>query len=228
MGKLIKNILCFDKFSFDQIMEDNKWFESLPKGISVISICSPREGEWSEHWFKKDHKNTKENPSFNRIFNLDIDDSHPFWFENHESDGYDNSLNLFNEGHIKQSNAYFNYCYVSGQNKEFFDIIHVLDYEEAFELVDWIDWRIKHDDIIYVHCAAGASRSQGVVRFICDTYKNDYDIKLNPYNPNNTYNPHVVLMLKRAYRELFMKDLDESYFETAPQKINSEIKINLL
>jgi hypothetical protein len=213
-------------------MEKNEWFESPPKGVSCISICSPNEGDLSKHWFKdyivvwlKDAKNF-------RVFNLDIDDISPFWFENHESKCYDDALDLYNEGRIKQSNAYFSYLYISGPNKEWVDIVHALDYEEAYNLVKWIDWRIKHDETIYIHCAVGASRSQGVVRYIVDTYGAEYDIRLNPDNPNNTYNPHVVMMLKRAYRELFMNcdddEVTDKYFETEPIKFNEDIKINLI
>jgi len=227
MNKPIKNILCFDHLSFDMIMEDNGWTDTLPEGVSAISICSPNEGDLAEHWFKNDYNVIGEyhNP---RVFNLDIDDISPFWFENHESKCYDDSLELYNEGKVKQSNIYFNHLYISGDDKQYVDILHCLDYEESFKLVNWIDWRLKYDDTIYVHCAVGASRSQGVVRYIIDTYGNDYDIKLNPYNPNNTYNPHVVMMLKRAYRELYMNDIDDSYFETAPMKFNENIKLNLL
>ena len=48
-------------------------------------------------------------------------------------------------------------------------------------------------------------------------------VLLNPNNPNNTYNPHVVIMLKRAYRELYMNDIDNSYFETEPMKFDGMI-----
>ena len=118
------------------------------------------------------------------------------------------------------------------KNKEFVDILHALDYEEAFDLVKWIDFRIKHDETIYIHCAVGASRSQGVVRYIVDTYGDEFDIKLNSNNPNNTYNPHVLMMLKRAYRELFMNidndEVTDKYFETEPMKFDENIKLNLL
>ena len=46
---------------------------------------------------------------------------------------------------------YFSHIYISGKNKEFVDTLHALDYEEAFDLAKWIDFRIKHDDTIYVH-----------------------------------------------------------------------------
>ena len=232
MDKKIRNILCYSHYDFDRIMEKNSWIDSPPKGVSCISICSPNEGDLSKHWFKdyivvglKDAKNF-------RVFNLDIDDISPFWFENHESKCYDDALDLYNEGRIKQSNAYFSHLYISGTNREFVDIVHALDYEEAYNLVDWIDWRIKHDETIYIHCAVGASRSQGVVRYIVDTYGGEYDIRLNPDNPNNTYNPHVVMMLKRAYRkfcnDIYNKRVANNYFETEPMKFDENIKLNLL
>lgn len=203
MGKEIRNILCYSHIAFDKIMENNKWIDKLPLGVSAISICSPNEVDLAEHWFKNDY-NTLGKDHNPRVFNLDIDDLSPFWFENHESECYDTALDLYNNEKIKQSNAYFTHLYISGENKERVDVVHALDYEESFKLVRWIDCRIKYDKTIYIHCAVGASRSQGVVRYIVDTYGNEYDIRLNPDNPNNTYNPHVVMMLKRAYRELFL------------------------
>ena len=202
MVKEIRNILCYSHIDFDKIMENNKWIDKLPLGVSAISICSPNEVDLAEHWFKNDY-NTLGKDHNPRVFNLDIDDLSPFWFENYESECYDTALDLYNNEKIKQSNAYFSHLYISGENKERVDVVHALDYEESFKLVRWIDCRIKYDKTIYIHCAVGASRSQGVVRYIVDTYGNEYDIRLNPDNPNNTYNPHVVMMLKRAYRELF-------------------------
>jgi len=231
MNKPIRNILCYSHYDFDNIMRDHCWTDKLPEGVSAISICSPNEGDLAEHWFKKEHK---DGLTSSRVFNLDIDDLSPFWFENHESKCYDDALDLFNDGKIKESNRYFNYLYISGPNREWVDIVHALDYEEAFDLAKWIDFRIKHDETIYIHCAVGASRSQGVVRYIVDTYKYDYDIRLNPNNPNNTYNPHVLMMLKRAYMNsdfysCITRDDEHDYLNyTEPMKFNKDIKINLV
>ena len=233
MSKQIKNILCYSHYDFDNIMRANNWIDKLPQYVSAISICSPNEGDLAEHWFKNDYNVIGEdhNP---RVFNLDIDDISPFWFENHESKCYDDALDLYNNGKIKQSNIYFNHLYISGANREWVDIVHALDYEESFKLVRWIDWRIKYDETIYIHCAVGASRSQGVVRYIVDTYKYDYDIRLNPNNPNNTYNPHVVMMLKRAYMNsdfytcITRDDENEYLNKTEPMKFNENIKLNLI
>jgi len=192
--KKIKNIICLDKYSFDDWMEHNGWIDTPGNDVSCISICSPNETEYSKHWFK--HSNEK-------VFNIDIDDVSPFWFGKHEADCYDKSLALYNDNKVKLSNAYFNNVYISGSNKEFCSLLHVLDYEEAYALVKWIDKRIKEDNTIYIHCAAGISRSQGVVRYILDTYGDEYDIKTNPNNPCLTPNIHVVLMLKRACRHMY-------------------------
>ena len=192
--KTIKNIICLDKYSFDNLMESKGWVDTPGKDVSCISICSPNETEYSKHWFKNSNE---------KVFNLDIDDVSPFWFGNHEADCYNKSLTLYNDHNIKLSNAYFNHVYINGENSEYCDILHVLDYDEAFTLVKWIDKRIKKDNTIYIHCAAGISRSQGVVRYILDTYGDEYDIKTNPNNPCLTPNIHVVLMLKRAYRHMY-------------------------
>jgi hypothetical protein len=167
MGKKVKNIICLSKNSFDYLMESKGWIDAPGQGVSCISICETE--DYNKHWFKHWHEN---------IFNLDIDDIGPFWFSRkHEADCYDKSLALYNDNQVKLSNAYFNNVYISGSNREYCSLIHVLDYEEAFALVKWIDYRIKHDDTIYIHCAAGVSRSQGVVRYILDTYGDEYDIK---------------------------------------------------
>ena len=235
MNKPIKNILCYSHYDFDNIMKNNGWgpWDNLPTGISAISICSPNEGDLAEHYFKYDFYNctrADEKLKGSHIFNLDIDDSSPFWFENHESECYDEALELYLDNKVKRSNAYFNHMYISGQDKEWVDMLHVLDYEEAFKLADFIHKRIKLDDTIYVHCAVGASRSQGVVRYIVDTYKYDYDIRLNPNNPNDTYNPHVLMMLKRAYMNApyyscITRDDEREYLNrTEPMKFKHDIK----
>ena len=231
MNKPIRNILCYSHVMFDDIMRSNGWIDQPPHGVSCISICSPNEEDLAEHWFKKEHKDGLKSA---RVFNLDIDDVSPFWFENHESDCYDNALELYIDGKTKESNAYFSHLYISGENKQWVDMLHVLDYEEAFDLAKWIDFRIKHDETIYIHCAIGASRSQGVVRYIVDTYKYDYDIRLNPNNPNNTYNPHVVMMLKRAYMNsdfytcITRDDQNDYLNKTEPMKFSHDIKLNLI
>ena len=231
--KPIRNIICLDQISFDCLMEDKGWTNVLPHNIAAISICSHNANEEYTHWFKTDWKTKGHGVYHEAIFNLDIDDCGPFWFGIHESKCYDDALDLYNNGDLKMSNAYFSHFYISGKHDEFCNMIHVMDYEEAFDLVNFIDKNIKDHDTIYIHCAAGASRSQGVVRYILDTYGNDYELKTNPNNPCITPNAHVCMMLKRAYRQLF-NNIDEDYFNTKLfdkekfDEFTKDIKLNIL
>ena len=104
--KPIKNILCYSHEQFNRIMALKDWDYMPGPYVSCISICSPNEADLAEHWFKNDYHSEGEN-YIARVFNLDIDDSNPFWFENHESKCYDDSLDLYKNGKTKQSNAYF-------------------------------------------------------------------------------------------------------------------------
>ncbi len=192
---MIKNILCYSYHDFNQIMRDRNWYEHPGVNCSVISICSPNKYDLSEHWFKDDCHGMIES-----VFNLDINDEGPFWFNEYASENYDKSLEYFLKGNLKMSNAYFNLT-----TDSYGTFIHVMNYEEAFDLAKWIDKRIHDfDNTIYIHCGAGASRSQGVVRYILDTYGKEFEIKTNPNNLCLTPNMHVVIMLKRAYRNLFL------------------------
>ena len=127
----------------------------------------------SDHWYPEKCSN---------VFNLDIEDSSP------ANDIYNKALDLFLKGKIKESNELF------GKS---------LNYEQAFELDKWIDYQIKYCHTFYIHCDAGLSRSQGVVRYIRDTYGNIFSIRTNPNNPCLTPNAHVVMMLKRYWMYLY-------------------------
>lgn len=195
MMKEIRNVLCYSQCEFEMLMEKNGFVHSPGASSSVISICSKNDEYGSSHWFSEDVHTTE--PA---VFNLDIDDCDPFWFGTH-GECYDKALELYNDGRVKESCSYFSHLLLDRKDNERCTMLHVIDYEESFELVRWIDDRIRnHGNIIYVHCHAGVSRSQGVVRYVLDTYGNDFDIRTNPSNPCLCPNAHVVMMLKRAYR----------------------------
>ena len=202
----VKNILCYSRYDFNSIMKNNGWIDEIGPNCAAISICDSDKPD--DHWFKTDfYKFGLGFFATNfRVFNLDIDDCSPYWFKNHESECYDKALELYKEGKVEQSNNYFNRLVEFGENNEYCKMLYPMNYRDAEYLVTWIDYVIKKYDTIYVHCTAGASRSQGVVRYIIDTYCNDYIIKLNPDNPNDTYNAHVTMMLKRAFREIYYKN----------------------
>lgn len=71
---------------------------------------------------------------------------------------------------------------------------------QANELFNFIENNLGND--IYVHCSAGVSRSQGVVKFIIDSYPNIYN-ETNPNNPCEFPNIHVVSLLKKCFRKKY-------------------------
>lgn len=161
-------------------MEKSKMFspEDLPNNVAIISIGAP----WNEdedHWFKKTNDN---------VLNIDFDDVSPeMWWNG--NDYYDEAQNSDDQ------DKYFNYT------KSFGDIKYDLrsfNYNHARTIVKFIE---DHKDFnFFIHCSAGVSRSQGVVRYVMDTYG---DFEANPDNPCVAPNVHVTRMLKRAYREIY-------------------------
>lgn len=70
----------------------------------------------------------------------------------------------------------------------------------ASRIVEFIEEHLGSDFIVC--CKAGLSRSQGVVRYILDTYPKIYfEENTNPDNPCNTPNYFVTSILKRKERE---------------------------
>lgn len=76
----------------------------------------------------------------------------------------------------------------------FYTITGVTD-AQAKIIVDFIDNNIGKD--FYIHCNAGKSRSQAVVRYILDAYRN-MEWELNPDNMNVTWNNFVYKKLMNA------------------------------
>ena len=170
-----RKLYCFSHKEFDDLMESLNWENRPDNGYSTISICSDKDDN-PNHWFNIELANN---------INMDFDDISPeMWWTVDHYDDYDNS--------------YFNYSF-SGLD------FHSMDYDDAKKLVDYIDDRIKMGDSIYVHCSAGKSRSQAIVRYILDTYP-DIDWKIRKDNPPLTPNIHVLRMLKRAYIKKFINE----------------------
>ena len=84
-------------------------------------------------------------------------------------------------------------------NKFIHNDIVALDYQEAEKVVKFIDEAMNDSKIdnIFIHCSAGQSRSQAIVRYIKDIY---YYINTRDDNPCLTPNMWIVMMLKRVYR----------------------------
>lgn len=195
MEKKERILYCYSQEKFDELMENLGWKEP-PEGFSTVSICSPW-NEHFEHWFK---------PGTPNNYNIDCDDVvRPFWWDKdliptYGKDYYDIAEEMYLNGKVKESNDYFNY-YREDKNGRHIDL-KMFNYEQAFLLASWIDVQIVNGhDNFYVHCAAGMSRSQAIVRYIIDVYT-DYDWKTRKENPCDYYNNHMLLMLKRAARNL--------------------------
>lgn len=204
-----KKLYAFSHMEFDDLMDNCGWHTHPSYGIATISIVSYNPSEYdSSHYYDGDYNNG----NIGNNFNLDIDDISPFWWETKESELYDKAWDLFEDYltthdkiYLNKSNAYFNYFRT--RNDYTPEVLHAMNCEEAFYLMQFIEEKILNNKVsdIYVHCGAGVSRSQAVVRYILDTYFN-YNWTIRKNNPPQTPNVHVLSMLKRAYR-LTHKDI---------------------
>jgi len=184
----MKKFYCYSKYLFDMLMEKSGFFNpnDLPHNVAIISIGAPW-NEQEDHWFKTTN---------DRVLNIDFDDVSPeLWWND---DMYDEAMN-----DDKQA-KYFDYSYINSRGNV--TKLHALDYNQARAIVNFIEENRNCD--FYIHCSAGVSRSQGVVRYALDTYG---DYKTNPDNPCVCPNVHVTRMLKRVYREKYNSAfIDES------------------
>lgn len=187
MEKPERILYCYSQEEFDNLMKNLGWKEPIEK-FSTVSICSPW-NEGFEHWFKTGTPNN---------YNIDCDDVvRPFWWD---KDYYDEALELYLNGQTKKSNEMFDYYNANGLGTT---ELHLFTYEQAFLLASWINVQILNGhDNFYVHCAAGMSRSQSIVRYILDVYSENIQWKTRKSNPCLYYNNHILLMMKRAARQL--------------------------
>lgn len=181
-----RKLYCYSYQEFTDMMDKLGWNEKPDNGFSTISITSKLDDE-PEHYFNDNVENN---------INLDFNDVSPtMWWGT--ADYYDEAFTAYQDDENLE-NSYFDFI------SDMFDVkvnIHAMNYKEAIRLCKFIDKNIKAENNIYVHCSAGASRSQGVVRYILDTYP-EIDWKIREGNPCLTPNYHVVRMLKRANRYL--------------------------
>lgn len=87
--------------------------------------------------------------------------------------------------------------------------------DQALQIVKFVRDNIEKVQYFFIHCRAGQSRSQAVVRYILDTYSRIYELAINPDNPPNTPNPFVLSRLKQAEKiileEIRLNFIDEGY-----------------
>jgi hypothetical protein len=186
------------------------WINDVPDGVAVISIDSVN--ETNEHYFPKSTKN---------VLNIDFCDiSAEIYWNNDERykniDMYDKLEKEYIssiENNAPYDDSAFVYDYTP-DNK-----IYPLNYKQADELVKFINEHIDCD--FYIHCAAGVSRSQAVVRYMLDTYF-DHIWVTRKENPCVCPNIHVVRMLKRMflYHEKEFYPMDQVFGDDRDGYIN--------
>lgn len=82
--------------------------------------------------------------------------------------------------------------------KEMYKDVYGMSESQASELFGFLDRNIGKN--VMVHCSAGLSRSQGVVRFLLDMYPDVYRVEeTNPKNPCVIPNLYVTGLLKKEY-----------------------------
>lgn len=152
--------------------------------ISTISIVSKYDDD-NEHFFSD---------SVSTNLNLDFCDTSIDWWHTYSSAIYDK---LYDEycvnGKDDMNPDHDKFAHSDGDN-----VYYSLNYEQADKIVGFIEEAVSRGDSIYVHCSAGKSRSQAIVRYIKDVYSSIHWITRKE-NPCIYPNWHVVCMLIRMY-----------------------------
>ena len=179
-------VLCHSHEGFNDIMRMNDWYSYAGNGVATISICSPNDDD-PVHWFK----------NYSRNLNLDFDDFDPSEYWNDDID-YNTIFDQFLKDGVGPRN---DDIFMFSDQDTPTGFLKAMDIHDSIRLVRFINNSILAGvNTFYIHCSAGLSRSQGVVRYILDTYGDMFDIETNPDNPCLTPNYHVVRMLKRTDR----------------------------
>lgn len=225
----MQKLYCFSRESFICYMQRMGWINDVPDGVAVISIDSVN--ETNNHYFKESTKN---------VLNIDCCDISPeiYWNKDTSVDMYDKLEDEYIES-LKNNTPYddsaFIYNYGPAKNNT---VVYPLNYKQADEIVKFIEAHKNCD--FYIHCAAGVSRSQAIVRYILDTYF-DHQWKIRRENPPICPNIHVVRMLKRMFlyheKEFYPMDIiqekaeyvDASCYDTEKiREISERTKLNII
>ena len=66
--------------------------------------------------------------------------------------------------------------------------------EQASQIVHFLEWAISENLGFMIHCRAGRSRSQAIVRYVKSRWPGPWET--NPYNPDDTPNYYVLGKLR--------------------------------
>lgn len=181
-------LYCYSIEGFERAMKqlgfgrnDEKLLEK--SNIAVISICctDTSQEEYPDP-FAEEHYFLNKSDSPN-VLNIEFDDLDPTSWHGPEFD--------------PEKASYEDFYYAPNTPNP----PRALDWEMSAKIVKFIVHNLGND--FYVHCSAGVSRSQAIVRFILDTFSwpgnGRYNYKTRPENPPEHPNYHVLRMLKRTY-----------------------------
>ena len=180
----MRKLLCYSHANFNRQMTVKGWLCSndLDKANAAVISISTKNDQDPKHWFDDD------GPS---ILNIEFDDVSPdMWWKDGDDD---EAERLFREGDFESSSGYFDHRYKSKYGNV--SDLHAMDYSDAKKMREFIE--LNKDRDFYLHCSAGVSRSQAVVRYILDTY-HDREWETNKDNPCVCPNMHVYRMLRRV------------------------------
>jgi predicted protein tyrosine phosphatase len=181
-------LYCYSIEGFKKAMEQMGYGRNDEKilekdNIAVISICctdtSPEEykGMFSEEHYFYNKSNSK------NVLNIRFDDIDPRLWHGHDFD-LDNA-----------SEDDFLYDLKDKKTSP-----KALGWKQAQEIVAFVVKNLGND--FYIHCSAGVSRSQAIVKFILDSFSfpgnKKFNYKILPENPPVQPNIHVLTMLKRT------------------------------
>ena len=91
--------------------------------------------------------------------------------------------------------------------------------EQANEVIDWLQAHADDLNAVYVHCAAGISRSAAVAKFIADVYDCFFD-ELK----GGLFNRHVYRVLLERAVERGVITVEKLREKTMPQLDHSDLK----
>ena len=192
-------LYCYSIEGFKKAMEnlgygrdDEKLLEK--DNIAVISICCTDTVNLPEHvyWEEEHYFNNKTNSP--NILNIEFDDIDPNTWHDKDINPFDID-NAKPEDFVYRRNGMVNYA---------------LDFEKGTQIIEFINNNKGKD--FYIHCSAGVSRSQGIVRYILDIYGDEYNYKIREDNPPDLPNYHVLQVLKRCWYKK-MVDLSIKIYE---------------
>lgn len=112
----------------------------------------------------------------------------------------DEDEHYFKEPHQNVLNVEFDDITSNEEQEDANTIAYGLSTEDSFKIVKFIRLHVSLGKNFLVHCRAGRSRSQAIVRYMLTTYGT---LEVSKYNPPTSWNSYVLDHLRTAAHLLF-------------------------